>query len=183
LPSRDPPIHEEFASQRKAARSFTITLAGDDQLAAQGKGTVFIYAFLNRGITSAPDFRPHCLVCQEGISFENRPVGLFLRIPESRKDKIRACPELEVDRKLLFSVFAPLVDAVGPAEQMTSYEVSPIPRAMYRAYSCALGILGNDIVVLKTLVAPFFRIISTIGGDSSLTVISTLDSRYDRFIV
>ena len=117
------------------------------------------------------------------MSFENRPVGLFLRIPESRKGKIRAGLELEVDRKLLFAVFEPLVDAVGPAEQMTSYEVSPIPRAMCRAYSCALGILGNDIVVLKTLVAPSFRMISTTGDDLSLTVISTLDSRYDRFIV
>jgi hypothetical protein len=117
------------------------------------------------------------------MSFENRPVGLLLRIPESRKGKIRAGLELEVDRKLLFAVFAPLVDAVGPAEQMTSYEVSPIPRAMYRAYSCALGILGNDIVVLKTLIAPSFRMISTTGDDLSLTVISTLDSRFDRFIV
>ena len=80
-------MREEFASQRKAARSFAITLAGDDQLAAQGKKTVFIYAFLNRGITSAPDFRPHCLVCQEGISFENRPVGLFLRIQSPEKVK------------------------------------------------------------------------------------------------
>ena len=149
----------------------------------QCKGTVSIHAFFNRGITSSPAFSQNCLVRHEGISFENRPVGLFLRIPESRKGKIRAGLELEVDRKLLFAVFEPLVDAVVPAEQMTSYEVSPIPRAMYRAYSCALGILGNDIVVLKTLVDPSFRMISTTGDDLSLTVISTLDSRYDRFIV
>jgi len=181
--SRDPPIREEIASQRKAARSFAITLAGHDQLAAQCKGTIFIYAFFNSGIISAPAFSQHCLVRQEGISFENRPVGLFLRIPESRKGKIRAGLELDADRELSLGVFAPLVYAVGTAEQMTSYEVSPIPRAMYRAYSCALGILGNDIVVLKTLVAPFFRMISTIGDDSCLTVISTLDSRSVRFIV
>jgi hypothetical protein len=182
-PSRDPPIREEIASQRKAARPFAITLAGDDQLAAQCKGTVFIYAFLNSGITYSPAFSQHCLVRQEGISFENRPVGLFLRIPESWKVKIRAGLELDVDRELSLGVFAPLVDAVGPAEKVTSYEISPIPRDMYRAYSSAFAILGNDIVVLKKLVAPSLRMISTIGDDSCLTVISKLVSRYVRFIV
>jgi hypothetical protein len=53
---------------------------------------------------------------------------------------------------------------------------------MYRAYSSAFAILGNDIVVLKNLVAPSLGMMSTIGDDLCLTVISTLDSRYVRFI-
>jgi len=57
-----------------------------------------------------------------------------------------------------------------------------MPRDMYRAYSSAFAILGNDIVVLKHLVAPSLRMMSTIGDDLCLTVISTLDSRYVRFI-
>ncbi len=88
-----------------------------------------------------------------------------------------------MDRKLLLAVFTPLVETVGPAEKMTSYEVSPMPRDMYRAYSSAFAMLGNDIVVLKNLVAPTFRMISTIGDVLCLTVISTLDSRCVRFIV
>jgi hypothetical protein len=124
-----------------------------------------------------------CLVRQEGKSFEIRPVGLLPRIPESRKDKIRAGLELDVDRELSLGVFARLIDAVGPADKVTPYEISPIPRDMYRAYSSAFAIFGNDIVVLKKLVAPSFRTISTIGDDACLTVISTMDFRYVRFIV
>ena len=105
------------------------------------------------------------------------------RIPESRKGKIRAGLELDVDLELSLGVFARLVDAVGPAKKVTAYKISPIPRDMYRAYSSAFAILGNDIVVLKKLVAPSFRTISTIGDGACLTVISALDSRYVRFIV
>ena len=88
-----------------------------------------------------------------------------------------------VDRRLFLAVSALLVKAVDPVEQMTWYEVSPIPRAMYWAYSSAIVILGNDSVVLKRLIAPFFKTISTIGDNFCLTVISTLDSRCVRFIV
>ena len=125
----------------------------------------------------------HSLVRQEGISFKNRFVGVLPRIRESRRGKIRAGLELEVERKLLFAVFTPPLETVGPAEKMTSYEVSPMPRDMYRTYSSAFAMLGNDIVDLKNLVVPSFRMISTIGDDLCLIVISTLDSRNVRFIV
>ena len=143
---------------------------------------------IDHGFTEKASFKlligkRHCLVRQEGKSFENRPVGRLPRIPESRNGKIRAGLELDVDRELSLGVIGRLVDAVGPAKKGTSYEVSPIPRDMYRAYSSAFAILGNDIVVLKKLVAPSFRTISTIGDDARLTVITTLDSRYVRFIV
>jgi hypothetical protein len=115
--------------------------------------------------------------------FNEASIGLFPAIPKSREGKTRAGPELEVDRKLLLAVSAPLVKTVGLVELITLYEVSPMPRAMYWAYSSAIAILGNDSVVLKRLMAPFFKMISTIGDDSCLTVISTLDSGYVRFIV
>ena len=54
--------------------------------------------------------------------------GLF---PSSREGKTRAGSEFEEDMKLLLAVSAPLVKTVGPVEQVTLYEVSPMPRAMY----------------------------------------------------
>lgn len=115
--------------------------------------------------------------------FINASIRLFPVIPNSREGKPRASPEFTVDRKLFLAVSAPLAKTVDPVEQMTWYEVSPIPRAMYWAYSSAIAILGNDSVVRKRLVAPFFKMISTIGDDFCLTVISILDSRCVRFIV
>ena len=54
-------------------------------------------------------------------------MGLFPAIPKSRDGKTRVGPELEVDRKLLLAVSAPLIKTVGPIEQITLYEVSPMP--------------------------------------------------------
>ena len=59
--------------------------------------------------------------------FDEASMGLFPAIPKSREGKTRAGPELEVDRKLLLAVSASLVKTVGPIEQITLYEVSPMP--------------------------------------------------------
>jgi hypothetical protein len=53
-------------------------------------------------------------------------IGLFPAIPKSREGKTCVGPELEVDRKLLLAV-SPFVKTVGPIEQITLYEVSPMP--------------------------------------------------------
>ena len=54
-------------------------------------------------------------------------MALFPAIPKSRQGKTRVGPELAVDRKLLLAVSAALVKTVGPIEQITLYEVSPMP--------------------------------------------------------
>ena len=54
-------------------------------------------------------------------------MALFPAIPKSRQGKTRVGPELVVDRKLLLAVSAPLVKTFGAIEQITLYEVSPMP--------------------------------------------------------